>query len=583
VGGGRWDRPEVARPPGSRPPPAALTQYRNSSPIVSQGTCPRRSVPLNCCCTYAPCVVESARAPPRAEPSHGLSPWAGTLFATCQQRLERPFQQRIFLQFAVQELLDYWHQQARNAALFSGCEQLKNQDRVSLERQVDLPLWSVSPARHGTSLSDLGSRIQNMSQQSLAVPATLVDPVELFTSDGTQIHRSVILRNGAVVRTSEQRQPKCDVNRALGHMFDDAWLRRTWDNTGTAIPVTVADLFSGCGGLSVGVHEAARATGRRAVHVLAVDNNAAALGVFSANFPEAEAHLGGIEDLVDGELGSAATAREKDLSVRFAGLDLAVGGPPCQGHSDLNNHTRRRDPRNQLYLRMARFVEVVRPRLVMIENVPGVAHDRTGVVAETIDVLRNAGYSVSAGVVHATDVGAAQARRRHILLASRDENVIPDVTLLPFQFGSPARPVLEAIEDLDLEPDKGVFGTSSRHANVNQERIRYLFENNLYELPDEQRPDCHRLKPHSYHAVYGRMYPDRPAPTITAGFGSTGQGRFVHPLQPRTLTPHEAARVQGFPDWFRFDAETRRRTLQEMIGNAVPSKLAYAAVASLLR
>jgi DNA (cytosine-5)-methyltransferase 1 len=78
------------------------------------------------------------------------------------------------------------------------------------------------------------------------------------------------------------------------------------------------------------------------------------------------------------------------------------------------------------------------------------------------------------------------------------------------------------------------------------------------------------------------MYPDRPAPTITAGFLSTGQGRFVHPNHPRTLTPHEAARVQFFPDFFEFGVKYRR-TLQRMIGNAVPPKMAYVVALDLLR
>jgi DNA (cytosine-5)-methyltransferase 1 len=236
-----------------------------------------------------------------------------------------------------------------------------------------------------------------------------------------------------------------------------------------------------------------------------------------------------------------------------------------------------------LYLRMARFIEVVRPRFAIIENVPGVAHDRTGVVYAAAEALRQSGYAISTGVVLASDLGAAQARRRHFLLASRDPNVLPDVRRIYQDFSAPPRPVLDAVGDLDVEPELGAFGTSARHSAVNQARINFLFERNLYDLPDALRPDCHRLKRHSYQAVYGRMLPDRPAPTITAGFGSTGQGRFVHPLHPRTLTPHEAARVQGLPDWLRFSAEKGRRALQEMIGNAVPSRLAYAAAASLLR
>ena len=169
-------------------------------------------------------------------------------------------------------------------------------------------------------------------------------------------------------------------------------------------------------------------------------------------------------------------------------------------------------------------------------------------------------------------------RRRHFLVASRATEI--DFTVL--NAAHPPRPVGWAIADLlDLE-GRTTFDTPSRHHGRNAVRIDYLFDHDLHDLPDSQRPDCHRLKPHAYQAVYGRMRWDEPAPTITRGFGCTGQGRFVHPLRRRTLTPHEAARVQFFPDSFRF-GNLRRRALQEVIGNAVPPKLAQVIVRELLR
>jgi len=179
-----------------------------------------------------------------------------------------------------------------------------------------------------------------------------------------------------------------------------------------------------------------------------------------------------------------------------------------------------------------------------------------------------------------TNYGAAQRRKRHLTIARLDGPV----------------PLAEAKEALDVRPStlddviadlapkygQGVFNSSAIHSAENRRRIAYLFEHDLYDLPDEERPDCHRLRIHSYKAVYGRMKGGEPAPTITAGFGSTGQGRFVHPYHPRTLTPHEAARVQGFPDWFRFDSCQKRRALQEMIGNAVPAQLGYVATMAAL-
>ena len=131
------------------------------------------------------------------------------------------------------------------------------------------------------------------------------------------------------------------------------------------------------------------------------------------------------------------------------------------------------------------------------------------------------------------------------------------------------RTVEWAIGDLVACPKGGVFDTPATHSPENARRIRFLFDRGLYDLPNAERPACHRLKSHSYNSVYGRMRWDEPAPTITTGFGSTGQGRFVHPLVPRTLTPHEAARLQTYPDFFDF-GEPGRTQLQKMIGNSVP-------------
>jgi DNA (cytosine-5)-methyltransferase 1 len=156
------------------------------------------------------------------------------------------------------------------------------------------------------------------------------------------------------------------------------------------------------------------------------------------------------------------------------------------------------------------------------------------------------------------------------------------LNLIEMLLTGPVVTVDDMIRDLSDVYGSGVFDTSATHSAENRRRIAYLFDRGVYDLPDSQRPDCHRLHPHSYKAVYGRMRGDQPSPTITSGFGSTGQGRFVHPHEARTLTPHEAARLQGFPDWFTFGACNRRRALQEMIGNAVPAQLGYLATLAAL-
>jgi len=129
--------------------------------------------------------------------------------------------------------------------------------------------------------------------------------------------------------------------------------------------------------------------------------------------------------------------------------------------------------------------------------------------------------------------------------------------------------------DLEHERPTRMFKSPSKLNEENLGRIRYLMRHGLRDLPNRLRPPCHQDGDHSYKSMYGRLSYAEPAQTITSGFGSPGQGRFVHPTQPRTLTPHEAARVQFFPDWFDFSVVKTRTALATMIGNAVPMKLSY--------
>jgi DNA (cytosine-5)-methyltransferase 1 len=230
---------------------------------------------------------------------------------------------------------------------------------------------------------------------------------------------------------------------------------------------------------------------------------------------------------------------------------------------------------------MARFAELVGPPSIIIENVSAVLHDRGRVVDHTIEVLRRLGYKVDHAVVEVSALGIAQRRSRHILMASLD--IAPDVDRTVALYGRGAQSVEWAIGDLASMTQSVPFDTASKSSRENQKRITWLFEHDKHDLPDRLRPDCHKLKEHSYRSVYGRMHRDKPAQTVTSGFTSMGQGRYVHPSQPRTITPHEAARLQFIPDFFTFGEQTPRTALSEMIGNAVPSKLSYVLAVELLR
>ncbi len=424
---------------------------------------------------------------------------------------------------------------------------------------------------------------------------TIRDPkqdsrVELFRRTPKTVVRTIQRRDGTKTKSSIQIPENLLKSKmALNDLHDLSWLRSKTEPTyeSKAAPVRVVDLFAGCGGLSIGIREACRALALVMEPVLANDFDEQTLEIYGINFPNAILRACSIEDLLDSPVGSTDSKDWSDAERKFSRLvgtvDLVIGGPPCQGHSNLNNHTRNADPKNELYMRMVRFCEVVGPRHVVIENVPGVTRDQSSVAQRSWQRLEEIGYSVDTMIIDASEVGVAQRRKRSITIASQDfdpslQNAICEVATRP-------RPVKWAIGDLRRRNGLTTFDSSSQPSKENARRLAYLqrlLAKGIYELPDSQRPDCHRLKDHTYGAVYSRLYPDRPSPTITTGFGSMGRGRFTHYSLPRTLTPHEAARIQYFPDFFDF-GESGRTLLHRMIGNAVPSKLGYAIGLHLLR
>ena len=247
---------------------------------------------------------------------------------------------------------------------------------------------------------------------------------------------------------------------------------------------------------------------------------------------------------------------------------------------------------------MTRFIEITKPKIAVIENVLTVRRAKSEVVQRTVEFLNGLGYGVIQQAIRAIDLGVPQDRRRHFTIATLGKSP-PSDAIKDKRVDKP-RSVMWGINDLiDIEGTT-TFDTPARHQIQNRERIAWLFGEGWEEweveqfntsgdpdnpeahnLPNHRRPKCHQ-NGHNYPAVYGRMFSSLPSPTITTGFGSTGQGRFVHPHKQRSLTPHEAARVQGFPDYFDFSTETGRVSLQTLIGNAVPPMMAEHILLQLL-
>jgi DNA (cytosine-5)-methyltransferase 1 len=446
--------------------------------------------------------------------------------------------------------------------------QLKNEARTKSKLRTFFAKNDIVNGR-STSVSDCGPQ-----------PAVVSESYQ-FDERHQYVSRSILRRDGTTFVTRRDMLTGISVKQDARSMFDQVFLRSTepaWHGPlrGT---VRTADLFSGCGGLSLGACEASAAVGKRFESALAIDDEAASLEVYKRNFNPKLAINHDILSVLSGEIGARIRPEEKALIKRVGAIDILLAGPPCQGHSDLNNHTRRKDKRNKLYERVARFAEIAEPTHIIVENVPTVIHGKDKALDNTIARLELLGYKVDTKTVNLAELGVPQRRKRHVLVASNRTISIEEIVerhKVPNE-----RTVRWAIADLAREGPSELFRMPSVLHKDNVQRINYLMRTGKYDLPNRLRPVCHQNE-HSYVSMYGRLRYDEPAQTLTSGFGSPGQGRYIHPTRSRTLVPHEAARLQFFPDSFDFSSVKLRTSLANMIANAVPMMLSFVCLLQLL-
>jgi DNA (cytosine-5)-methyltransferase 1 len=402
-----------------------------------------------------------------------------------------------------------------------------------------------------------------------------------FDERNRRVSRTATTPDGKSFTTRFDLPAQISTKQNTRSLYDQVFLRSkkpAWHSPlrGT---VRAADLFSGCGGLSLGTREACTALGKQFKSVLAIDEDSSSLEVYERNFSPTMPVDDDIWKVLSGGVGARLQKEEKALLKKIGSVDICLAGPPCQGHSDLNNHTRRKDKRNHLYERVARFAEIAEPSHLIIENVPNVINAKERALDNTIARLEKLGYKVDTNVVHLADLGVPQRRKRDVLIASSTRLSIADI--VNRHKVSAERTVRWAIADLARKAPEGLLDTPSVLHRDNITRINYLMKNGKYDLPNRLRPACHQ-DDHSYVSMYGRLNYDEAAQTITSGFGSPGQGRHIHSTCRRTLTPHEAARLQFFPDSFDFSSVKLRTALANMIGNAVPMLLSFVLALAIL-
>jgi len=261
-----------------------------------------------------------------------------------------------------------------------------------------------------------------------------------------------------------------------------------------------------------------------------------------------------------------------DLGLKAGDLSLLSGCPPCQGFSTLRTLNGGRDvdePMNDLVYDFIRFAQVLRPKALMMENVPGLLVDAR--MDQIKQKLRRLGYQCDAAVLNSADYGVPQRRLRMILLASR--GYCPP-------FADPVqrrRTVAGAIRSLpppEFSEDL-MHNYSVRRSKHVMSLIRRIPKNggSRTDLPNRYQLECHRGFD-GFKDIYGRMAWHEPAPTITGGCINPSKGRFIHPEDDRAITLREAALLQGFPRTYKFDMSKGRYPTAQIIGNAFPPKFA---------
>lgn len=335
---------------------------------------------------------------------------------------------------------------------------------------------------------------------------------------------------------------------------------------------TAIEGFCGAGGLSMGVERA----GFRLAY--AFDNDPVAIATHRRN----------LKSLADVEDASGITGRELLDKAQLESVDLVAGGPPCQGFSKQKRGAHLGDPRNWLVVEFARLVSELGPRFLLLENVAMLGKKRGREFLATVRRhLPN--YQLTPAFYNSADYGVAQKRRRFILVGQRE-----DVNAV-FQVPGPTierwPTVRDAIGDLPEPPmDYSVHPQYPNHQRarvtpINIERFSHVKQGGGWQdIPKHLRLPCHRNVDTSsggWPDVYGRLEWTSQCPTITGGFDSFTRGRYGHPEHDRPLTPREAARLQGFPDWFVF--EGNRGDVRRQIGNAVPPSLGEAVCREIIR
>jgi DNA (cytosine-5)-methyltransferase 1 len=339
--------------------------------------------------------------------------------------------------------------------------------------------------------------------------------------------------------------------------------------------MTVIDLFAGAGGMTQGFHLA-----KNFRTVRAVESDPASAATFAANFGEV-VHVGTVSDWL-----SRASIPQ---------VDVVVGGPPCQGFSMLGTQNPH-DPRNSLWRDFVDTVVGAGPKYFVLENVPAFLRSAQfqafTSTTSAVGPLRD--YAITSSVLNAADYGAAQLRKRTIVIGHHRDLPAPGlpaathrrehITLRSVLSNVPrivrGTSLPGQLTEVGAHTMPGTFSTEELHVGrsytpVMAARIKSVPRGGgRRDIPADLLPACWGGDYRGSSDVMGRLSWDRPSVTIRTAFHQPEKGRYLHPSENRTITHLEAALIQGFPFSHRWVGS--KAAIARQIGNAVPIPLAIA-------
>lgn len=332
-------------------------------------------------------------------------------------------------------------------------------------------------------------------------------------------------------------------------------------------PIAI-DLFCGSGAVSLGLtHAGFNVVG-------AVDFDPHACATYQANHPMVK--------LIQEDI-RVIPANVFDDVVKKQ-LDLLVVCAPCQPFSSQNRKRNKDDGRLNLVDASLPFIERYQPKIVFLENVPGLAS--SGIFDGFRANLEKLGYQIAKPLkLDASELGVPQRRTRMIMVAVKGVELSTAIDIARL----PRKTVRDVISDLPhpvigrAAAEEDLLHYSRKHSALNIERLRHIPKDGGSRdlLPEHLQLACHKnRKKASFSDVYGRMRWDDVAPTLTTGCTDITRGRFAHPEQDRGITLREAARLQSFPDNYKFVGNAGQVATQ--IGNAVPPKMMQSIATSLM-